>query len=345
MEKHNIRLTSSEIANLWTNYMGDSISICVFTYFLNHIDDLEIKRVLEHAIDLSRQHISKIAQIFREEGIPVPLGFTNEDVYPQAERLFSDSFYLQYVKHMTKGGLATYSAVLPNVFRNDIREYYMSCLSSTMELFNESTNLLLSKGLEVRSPYIAYPSRVEFVEKQSFLSGWLGEERPLTAIEITHLYANIQTNKLGEAFCLGFAQVAKQKEVKEYMHRGVEICKKHITLFTEYLQINSLPIPMTWDQEVTGSTDLPFSEKLMMFHVGLLSATGMGNYGVAMSLSPRRDLASMYGRLIPEVGKFAEDGTNISINRTSPYQGAYNPSRLPASFGWKWSSSPSVCGE
>lgn len=313
MEKHNIRLTSSEVANLWANYMGDSMSICVFTYFLNHIDDLEIKQVLEHAMDLSSQHIKNITKIFEEEGIPVPRGFTNEDVYPNAERLFSDSFYLQYVKHMTKGGLATYSAVLPNVFRNDIREYYMSCISSTMELFNESTNVLLTKGLETRSPNLTYPTKVEFVEKQSFLAGWLGEQRPLTGLEVTHLYANIQTNKLGEAFCLGLAQVAKQEEIRDYMIRGVEICKKHITLFSEYLHSNFLPAPMTWDQEVTGSTDLPFSEKLIMFHVGLLSAAGMGNYGVAMSLSPRRDIAAMYARLIPEVGKFAEDGTNINI--------------------------------
>ncbi|MGG7619134.1 DUF3231 family protein [Bacillus coreaensis] len=154
---------------------------------------------------------------------------------------------------------------------------------------------------------------MEFVEKQSFLAGWFGEQRPLTGLEVTHLYANIQTNKLGEAFCLGLAQVAKQEEIRDYMIRGVEICKKHITLFSEYLHSNFLPAPMTWDQEVTGSTDLPFSEKLIMFHVGLLSAAGMGNYGVAMSLSPRRDIAAMYARLIPEVGKFAEDGTNINI--------------------------------
>jgi hypothetical protein len=313
MEKNNIRLTSSEVANLWANYIGDSMSICVFTYFLSHIDDSDIKKVVEHAIDLSRQHTCIIAKIFEEEGIAVPLGFTDEDVYPDAERLFSDTFYLQYVKHMTKGGLATYSAVLPNVFRNDIREYYMSCLSSTMELYNEATNLLLSKGIEIRSPHIPYPTRVGFVEKQSFLAGWFGEQRPLTAMVVSHLYANIQTNKLGEAFCLGFAQVAKQKEIKEYMLRGVEISKKHISLFSQHLHDNSLPVPMTWDQEVTTSTDLPFSEKLTMFHVGLLSGTGMGNYGVSMSLSPRRDLVAMYAQLLAEVGLYAEDGTNITI--------------------------------
>ncbi|SEN04905.1 hypothetical protein SAMN05192533_108165 [Mesobacillus persicus] len=67
----------------------------------------------------------------------------------------------------------------------------MSCLSSTMELFNEATNLLLSKGLEVRSPYIPYLEKIDMVEKQQFLAGWWGKQRPLTAAEIAHLYSNI----------------------------------------------------------------------------------------------------------------------------------------------------------
>ncbi|MGM0901156.1 MAG: DUF3231 family protein [Bacillota bacterium] len=165
---------------------------------------------------------------------------------------------------------------MPNVFRNDIREFFMSCLSSTMELYNETTNLLLSKGLEIRSPDIPYPTNVEFVEKQSFLAGWFGDKRPLSAIEITHLYANIQTNKLGEALTLGFAQVAKRKDVKDYILRGLQISKKHIESFSKHLKADSLPVPMPWDQAVTISTEPPYSEKLMMYHVGLLSSAGMG---------------------------------------------------------------------
>ncbi|SEM21380.1 Protein of unknown function [Mesobacillus persicus] len=313
MEKHNIKLTSSEVANLWTNYIGDSMSVCIFKHFLSHVDDAEIKLILEHAMDLSKQHVQTIQDIFQEEGIAEPLGFTDADVNEKASRLFEDPFYLYYVKNMTKGGLATYGAILPNVFRNDIREYFMSCLSSTMELYNETTQLLLSKGLEVRSPEIPYPTTVEFVEKQKFLAGWFGEQRPLSGIEITHLYANIQTNNLGEALTLGFAQVAKKKDVKEYLLRGVGMSKKHIEIFSKYLKSESLPVPMSSNQGVTTSTESPFSDKLMMYHIGLLSGTGMGNYGVAMSLSPRRDLTTMYGGLIAEVGLYAEDGANINI--------------------------------
>lgn len=35
MEKHNIRLTSSEVANLWANYMGDSMYVYLRVYLFS----------------------------------------------------------------------------------------------------------------------------------------------------------------------------------------------------------------------------------------------------------------------------------------------------------------------
>lgn len=314
MGDHNILLTSSEVSNLWASYIGDSMSICLFEHFISHVEDGQVREIVEQAMDLSKQHVNIIKHIFEDEGIAVPMGFTNEDVNKKAPRLFADQFYLHYIRNMTKGAFASYGAVLPNVFRQDIREYYMSCISSAMELYNNTAKLMVKKGIEVRAPYIPYPKKVEFVEKQKFLNGFLGEKRPLTGIEITHLFANVQTNSLGQALTIAFAQVAKMKEVKNYMLRGNEIAKKHTEIFSEYLKKEGLPIPMASDHFVTESVKPTFSDKLLMYHVGLFSSTGMGNYGAAMSLSPRRDLALDYFRLVQEVALFAEDGTKININ-------------------------------
>jgi hypothetical protein len=153
--EHNIRLTSAEFSSLWTNYTADSMSVCILTYFLNKVDDLEIKPIIEQALKNSKEHLEIVESIFSEEGIPIPKGFTvDEDVNLEAPLLFQDTIYLYYIKHMAKGGLATYGAILPNVIRKDIRAFYSSCLSSTTELYNESTSLLLSKGLEVRPRHI-----------------------------------------------------------------------------------------------------------------------------------------------------------------------------------------------
>lgn len=73
MEKEqNIRLTSSEIAALHENYLGDSMSICVFKHFLATIEDLEIKPLIKHALDIATQHVETIKEIFTRENIAIP---------------------------------------------------------------------------------------------------------------------------------------------------------------------------------------------------------------------------------------------------------------------------------
>ncbi|MEW9111550.1 MAG: DUF3231 family protein [Cytobacillus gottheilii] len=313
METHHIRLTSSEVGGLWANYIADSMFICVYKYYLAKVEDEEIKQIIEHALDLAQQHVQVVTKIFNEEGHAIPLGFTENDVHMDAPRLFSDEYFLSFTKHMTKGALVTYSTILPHAFRNDIRKHFMSCISSTMELFNETTDLLLSKGLEVRSPYIPYLQEVDMVEKQQFLAGWWGKQRPLTAIEITHLYSNIQTNHMGTAVITGFGQVVKNDDIRDYFRRGKEIAKKQIQVFSKYLHDNDLPVPVTWDAEVQDITEPPFSDKLMLYMVSMMTAAGMGNYGTALSASPRRDLSADYVRLQGEIGLYGEDGLNLQI--------------------------------
>jgi hypothetical protein len=313
VEQHHIRLTSSEIGGLWANYITDSLFICVYRYYLAKVEDKEIRNVLEHALDISQQHVDVVANIYKEEGHAIPHGFSEEDVQVDSPRLFSDEFFLYYTKQMAKGSLATYGLILPHTFRNDIREHFMSCISSTMELFNEAAGLLLSKGLEIRSPFIPYLEEVDMVEQQRFLAGWWGKQRPLTAGEITHLYSNIQTNHLGSAMATAFGQVASSEDVKEYMKRGKEIAKKHVEVFSDYLHKNDLPSPNTWDTLIQPINESPFSEKLMMFHISLMNASGVGNYGTAISATLRRDVGADYTRLLGEIGHYAEDGMNLQI--------------------------------
>lgn len=59
------------------------------------------------------------------------------------------------------------------------------------------------------SPFISYPSEVEYVQKQSFLAGWLGNRRPLLGVETSNIIYNMQRNAIGRALIIGFSQVAQ----------------------------------------------------------------------------------------------------------------------------------------
>jgi hypothetical protein len=313
--KHDhIRLTSGELAILWGTYMNDSLAICTISYFLKDVEDPDIRSVLEYALDLAKKHIEIVTDIFKEEEIPIPMGFTEQDVNFNAKRLYQDTFMLYYIQNMGATGINSYSVALPNAARIDIREFYTSCMGSSCELYNRSSNVLQEKGLFIRSPYIPYPSHGEFVHKQHFLAGWLGEQRPLTSIEISFLFFNMYRNSLGSALLTGFSQVAQSNEVRHYMERGAEISSHHSAVFSKFLTDDNLLSPMTWDIIPTVTTDSPFSDKLMMFHAAALNNAGMAYYGTSLGGSARKDLASAYGRLVLEVGEFAIDGAKIMID-------------------------------
>lgn len=308
-----IKLTSAELSYLWSTYLADSMSVCVFKYYLQHVEDDEIKILVNHALDLSQQHIEIIQGFFLNEDIQVPEGFTQKDVNLKAKRLFTDVFYIKYIKHMLNGGLSAYGRILQHIYRKDIRAFFSKCLTSTIELYNKVTQLMLEKGLDTRPPTIPYPQKIEYVHKQSFVLEVLGKRGALTGEEANQLHFNIQTNHLGTGLGTAFSQVTRSNKVRSYFLRGKDIALKHIKLFSDYLENNSLPIPMSFDHEVTESNESPFSDKLMMFHFSLMIYSGVTNYGAAISASRRSDLVVDYSRLTAEILKFAEDGVNIMI--------------------------------
>jgi hypothetical protein len=309
-----VKMSTSELACLWTSYMNDSMAVCIFTHFLQHIDDKEIEEAVQYALSLAEAHVGTISDIFRNEDIALPDGFNlQNDVDLSAPRLYSDTFYLFYLHNMAKIGGNSYTLALANSARSDVRKYFTECTESSAALYNKTAEISLTKGLFLRPPQMIMPKHVEYVQKQGFLAGWFVDRRPLSCIEIMNLFFNIERNEVGRSLVMGFSQGARTKEVVQYFVRGKEISSKHIEIFSSILTEADVPAPMTWDTMPTESTVPPFSEKLMMFHIAALTGAAISHYGTSIGSSPRRDIAVHYSRLTQEVALFAEDGANIMI--------------------------------
>lgn len=312
---HNTRLTSVEIANLWTQFMNDSMAYCVISHYLENVKDKDIRAILEFALSLSNSHIQKIKEFFKEEKYPIPKGFSiEEDVNLNAPPLFSDVFLLVYIHIMTIHGLLGYAGAVGTSLREDQRNYFIQCNKDAMDLYNMIMDAMLNKGIVSRPPNITTPEKISFIEKQSYLTGWLGKRRPINAIEANGVYYNMLKNVVKIVLEIGFSQVSKSKEVREYIQRGERLCDKQFDILNSILSEDKLPSPKRWDAEVTDSTISPFSDKLMMFHVVSLISTASGYYGAAYSVRERRDLGATYLLLIADVTRYVEDGINIMIN-------------------------------
>ena len=313
-DKRKLRLTAAEMSTLWSQYLNDSLAICVSSYFLENVEDDETHPILEFVLQTAKKNVSTLKEIFTKDEFPIPDGFTEQDVNTQAPKLFSDTFVQMYFKNMSILGMAASGASLGLATRPDVISFHKSVLEASVHLQDLTRDIMLKQGTYIKPPYISIPDKVDFVKKQQFLAGFFGHKRAITGIEITHLFLNIQTNAIGKALISGFAQTTKNEEVKQFLVRGKKIAQKHIDIFSDFLKKEDLPAPMSWDTAVSDSTTPVFSDKLIMFHITAMIAAGVGNYGMAMAASPRRDLAMRYASLIPEISLYAEDGANIMIN-------------------------------
>jgi hypothetical protein len=295
--------------------MNNSMSFCMLQHMLRHIDDEEIRDGVQLAYDLSSHHFSMLQAIMNEENFALPTGFSAEDVNLNAPKLYSDTFCMMYVNHMAKVGMLQNSASLSLSVRTDIRNHFTSALHDVTNLYNKTTEIAVGKGIFVRAPYIMLPIETDYIDSKKYLNGSnpFSNPRPLNAIEISHLYMNIQTNYIGAKLATSFAQTSQTLRVQEYMLQGKELSNKHVKIFSSALVDNDTIVPGSPDVCITYSTTSIFSDKLMMFHMSFLGAAGIGNYETAAAASQRNDLVLSYERLSLEIAKYAKDDAYLML--------------------------------
>ena len=308
------RLTSAEIGKLWATYMGNSMAKCILSYYLQHVEDENIKNLLENALKLTEEFLKTIKGIFEKENFPIPKGFTEEDVNLNAPRLFEDEYYVHYLKYAAKAGMSIYNVGIPLVYRKDVNEFFRYCMDSTMDLMDQIKEILMNKGLIIKPPLIPIPEKVDFVNKD-FLNGFLGHVRPLHALEIAHFYDNIENNVTSKTLIMAFAQVAKDENIRQLFERGRDMTATNIENYIKKLNDENLPSPTFLDDLVTTTLFSPFSDKLMLFHKMDMFSMKMRAFGNSVAVNGRHDVGLLYTKSFMKIGAFVEDAAKIMIEK------------------------------
>lgn len=316
MEQHNIQLTTPEITALWTTYIQNSATVCFYKHFLQHVQDLEIKPIVEEAIGLEHSYIKKIENIFIEERFPIPKGFSDKDIDLSAPALFTDLFALSFVYRVGQMTVPNYATILTKIARTDVVELFDECMRTRTDLYKKSLYLMLSKGIYDRPPKISYPKEVEYVQnQQSLLDTWFGDKKSLNSLELGEIFYTVERNYIGVLLLMGLIQVMKDKEIKDYLLKGKKLAEKQIDTFNKILrkeeQLGTIPVSL----EVTDSTVSPFSNKLITFLISSTTASGIYLMAYSMSTSMRKDLVTQYILLMAEITNYGGEGLELMINR------------------------------
>lgn len=294
MDGNKLKLTSSEIGTLWGEYVNGTMIDVVNRYMYSIIEDEQIKSIFDSAINTFGKQKKEIVTFFEEEGFPVPTGFTESDLFKGKQRLFTDIFCLNYLHIMTLHGLLGHTTSLAVSVRKDLREFYDSCDNDAKKMHHQTIELLLEKGSFQRDP-LFYPAKnPEFISSQDFTDGFFGKGRKLAATEIISISFNLKKSIMAKTLSIAFSQVAQTKEVRKFLTDSEKTADGQIKSFSKIMQADNLPVPKSWETEVTTSTDSPFSDKLMLYHIGFLFQAAQNYHGAGLASAMRTDLVAAY---------------------------------------------------
>ncbi|MFC7394036.1 DUF3231 family protein [Scopulibacillus cellulosilyticus] len=315
MQRSSQPLSSSEIGTLWLTYLEKTFIMRVLEYFIEKSDDKQAKNIMTDLWHNLKTYVEKIEVTFKNEDIAIPNGFNERDVDRNAPKLFDFGFDIMFVRILKEISMGMYTLHLNMAYREDVVLIYKDLTAITQKCYNSCTQYLLEKGILSRPPNVTHPITNEIVNDTNYLNGFnlFGEKRSLNTIELGYLHHSIETNNIGIQLITGFAQCAKNKEVKDYFVKGKEISKKIIKELEEKMLQSDISFSAASGNFVTNSTKSPFSDKLMMFCIFLLNSFGLGSQSFGAIFSLRNDLTLKMALMAKNIYFYAEDGIKIMI--------------------------------
>lgn len=327
MDKNKLKLTSSEIGTLWGEYVNGTMTDVVNRYMVSIIEDKQIKTIFKDAIHTFEKQKKQIATFIANEGFQVPIGFTESDLFKDKPRLFTDIFCLNYLHIMTLHGLLGHSSSLAVSVRKDLRDFYDSCDNDAKKMYHQTIELLLEKGNFQRDPLFYPAQNPQYISSQDFRDGFFGKGRKLSATEIISISFNLKKSIMAKTLSIAFSQVAQTKEVRKFLTDSQNTSDGHIKAFSKIMQADNLPVPKSWETEVTTSTDSPFSDKLMLYHIGFLFQAAQNYHGAGLASAMRTDLVMTYEATIVKNLMVTKKWFNIMVQNKWLEQPPLAPNR------------------
>lgn len=91
-------ISVSEVGSLWQTYQEKTLIMRFLEYFIEKADDPEARNILGGLWQELDFYVKELENIFTEQGMVKPVGFTTEDVNLDAPKLFDNGFDIMFVR-------------------------------------------------------------------------------------------------------------------------------------------------------------------------------------------------------------------------------------------------------
>ncbi|MDP4145865.1 MAG: DUF3231 family protein [Bacillota bacterium] len=309
-----IRLTSAEISYLWTTYIMESKCQYTSGCVIGNISDPDIKSIFQSAIEVSTRHVNEIQNIFNTVGEVQPYAFSERDINRDAPKLFSDRISLELLKAYIIFGMVSYSTALPMIARSDVKQLFTECLTTAINLCSRIDEIALHKGIFIRPPYFPVPKEVDFAHNQSILGHFIGKNRPLSCLEITHIFNVSTAMTISKALFMGLSQVVANDRLQRFLVEGNQIAEEQIETLNSILEKEGIAIPPSFNTEVLKTTHSPFSDRLSCYFTLTTIESLLSTYSAAQLVTMRKDVLASLISLSTTLKLFLKDCFDIMLD-------------------------------
>jgi hypothetical protein len=308
-------LSASEVGSLWLTYEEKTLIMRILEHFIEKSDEQQATNILGGLWQELNYYVLQMEQIFREQGMVKPIGYTKADVNIEAPKSYDNGFDVMFLRILKEVSMGMYTINMNMAYSDKVMQMYEGLTTVTQKFYKLSTLYLLEKGILTLPPKVTMPKTNEFIDSKRYLDGLnpFGDKRALNDIELGILHHGIETNNIGLQLITGFAQCAKNKDVKEYFVKGKDLAKKQIKIMEDILLESDVQFSATSGSTVTTSTVAPFSDKLMMHCIYLLNGFGLVGNSFGAYFSLRKDISVKTMFLAKDVYTYAQEGIKIKI--------------------------------
>jgi hypothetical protein len=313
----NSTLSSTEIATLWETYKEKTFILRFLEHLIPNASDQQAQKIMCDLHKNLEVYVEKIKTIFKNEGCVHPIGFSSGDVNPKAPKLFDNGFDVMVLRSIKQMSMGLYTLNIGMSYRSDVVNIFKDLTGITQACYHDCTQNLLEKGILTRPPYIPFPVSAEYINDLHYLSGYnlLEKTRQMDANELAIMHHNMENNNIGMTLMYAFSQVAKEQEVKDYFHKGMELSSKILKECSKIFLDDNISPTITSIGNATNSKDSPFSDKLMMYFNYMLTNLMLGANAFAFSFTLRSDINIKAALTATDVEDYACEGVKLMIKK------------------------------
>ncbi|MBD2868782.1 DUF3231 family protein [Paenibacillus arenilitoris] len=311
------KMSSTELGALWMTYHKKTMILRMLEYFIAKADDKKAKELMSGLWKQLDAKVTEMKVMLENEGAAVPDGFTKEDCSIGAPALFENGFDIMFCRILKEISMGMYVLHLTISYREDIVLLYKQLTDITQTYYNHFTQFLSDKALLPRPTYVSMPQSTDYITDKQYMkgTGLFGHKRPLNTVEFGLLYHGFETNITGMQLMSGFAQCAKDEAVRNYFAKGKALSKEILKDIGDILLQNDIQPPATPGGTVTGSTEAPFSDKLMLYCVYLLGSFSLGGQGFSTAFNLRNDVVAVSAKQAKDVFEYAREAATIMMEK------------------------------